>query len=104
MANLYNEKINEFVDWVNGTNYLTGGNVTGGRPVSGGKIRELLQERLRTPIEVFKDKTEKLYRIFSSVESRQLWESDRNNMPNQNQLILQRHQNILQKCQYQEEL
>ncbi len=39
---LYNERINEFIDWITGINTLTGANVTGGLKVSGGAIRELL--------------------------------------------------------------
>jgi hypothetical protein len=44
---LYNEKINEFVDWVDGTNYLTKVIETldqngKARPVSGKQIRNLL--------------------------------------------------------------
>jgi hypothetical protein len=39
---LYNEKINEFIDWVNGKNVLTDEPATNGLSVSGGKIRELL--------------------------------------------------------------
>lgn len=36
---LYNEKINEFVDWKTGKNSLTGSDATGGLQVSGGSIR-----------------------------------------------------------------
>jgi hypothetical protein len=32
---LYNGKINEFVDWVSGENTFTGENVTGGLKVAG---------------------------------------------------------------------
>lgn len=38
----YKGHINEYIDWVSGINTLTGEDVTGGIPVSGGSIRELL--------------------------------------------------------------
>jgi hypothetical protein len=70
---LYNEKINEFTDWVSGTNSLTGGNDTSNKAVSGAKIRELLQERLKRPVFVWHDKDAHLYRIFSSEDSWKIW-------------------------------
>ena len=39
---LYNGKINEFVDWLTGDNSYTGQNVTEGKPVSGASIRALI--------------------------------------------------------------
>ena len=77
MKDLYNEKINEFTDWVYGTNSLTGGNDTDNKAVSGEKIRELLQEKLRQPIFVYHDKEAHLYRIFSSEDAKNIWESDK---------------------------
>ena len=79
--NLYNQKINEFTDWVNGTNSLTGGIDTIGDngealPVSGERIRELLQQKLQKPIFVYRDNTAHLYRIFSSEEAWRIWQTD----------------------------
>ena len=75
---LFNESINEFTDWVSGENSLTKGNDTNNLPVSGEKIRELLQNRLKEPIYLWRDTTENLYRIFSSIDSWRIWDSDRN--------------------------
>ena len=44
MEELYNGKINEFVDWVTGENTFTGQQVTNGQKVSGGSIRDLLRK------------------------------------------------------------
>lgn len=87
MEDLYNQKITEFTDWISGTNSLTGGNDTmddKGVPlkVSGERIRELLQNRLREPIYLWRDSTENLYRIFSSIEAWRIWDSDRNKYKN----------------------
>lgn len=76
MKELYNGEINEFVRWTDGYNYLTKGNDTEGKPVSGGSIRNLLQTRLQNPITIYRDKTSKLYRVFSSEDSKNLWESN----------------------------
>ena len=70
----YNDKINEFVDWITGDNSLTGGNDTGNLPVSGGRIRELLQSRVKRPVHVERYKDEHLYRIFSSEDAKEAWE------------------------------
>lgn len=74
VISLYNEKINEFVDWKTGDNSLTGGNDTNGLPVSGGSIRELLQTKLKHPVHVERYKDEHLYRIFSSEDAKEAWE------------------------------
>ena len=71
--NLYNEPINEFVDWVSGENTFTGQNITGGLKVSGGKIRELIQSKLKNPIYVEEDVANNVYRIFSSKIAYNLW-------------------------------
>lgn len=73
---LYNEKINEFTDWVSGENSLTGGNDTSNLPVSGGRIRELLQEKLKKPIFIYRDTNAHLYRVFSSSDAYRAWEKD----------------------------
>lgn len=73
MEELYNQKINEFVDWVSGENLFTGINETGGLKVSGAKIRELLQERLKIPFVLKEDKQNGKYRMFSSEYAYQLW-------------------------------
>lgn len=70
---LYTGKIDEFVDWVSGENVFTGQQKTDGQKVSGGSIRELLQEKLRNPIHVEEDPINNLYRIFSSKTSHDLW-------------------------------
>ena len=74
---LYDQKINEFTDWINGVNSLTGGNDTENLPVSGERIRELIQQKLKTPIFVYHDKEAHLYRIFSSEDAKNIWDSDR---------------------------
>ena len=74
MEELYNQKINEFVDWVSGENSLTGGNDTGNLRVSGGRIRELLQSKMKRPVHVERYKDEHLYRIFSSEDAKEAWE------------------------------
>lgn len=73
---LYTNKIDEFVDWVSGNNVWTGENVTGGLPVSGGSIRQLLQDRLRSPFVLKEDTTNNLYRMFSSETAYQLWQEN----------------------------
>lgn len=70
----YDQKINEFVDWITGDNSLTGGNDTGNLSVSGGRIRELLQSRVKRPVHVERYKDEHLYRIFSSEDAKEAWE------------------------------
>ena len=81
---LYDQNINEFVDWVSGNNTLTGRNVTDNMKPSGRVIRDLLQKRLRTPIFIpdknnFEGYVEDGYwRIFSSKEAYQEWLKDRN--------------------------
>lgn len=70
---LYNGKINEFIDWNTGKNTFTGSNATGGLQVSGGSIRELLQSRLKEPFFMVEDPTNNKYRMFSSRDSYALW-------------------------------
>ena len=71
--NTYNGRINEFVDWVEGINSYTGEDVTKGLQVSGGSIRQLLQDRLRTPFVLKEDPANNKYRMFSSEEAYQMW-------------------------------
>lgn len=74
---LYNEPIDEFVDWVDGTNYITkaidtldqSGNAL---PVSGEQIRNLLQKRLRKPVFVKKG-NDNMIRFFSSEKAWETW-------------------------------
>ena len=73
---LYNGKINEFVDWVSGRDSFTGQDVTGGLPVSGGSIRQLLQDKLRVPFFMYEDKPANKYRMFSSEESYMIWKEN----------------------------
>ena len=73
MEELYNGKINEFVDWITGENTFTGQQVTNGQKVSGGSIRDLLQEKLKYPIVVEEDEKNNLYRFFSSETAKSLF-------------------------------
>lgn len=73
---LYNGKINEFVDWVTGIDTFTNRNVTGGLQVSGGSIRDLLQRRLREPFCLKEDPAENKYRMFSSEEAYAMWKEN----------------------------
>ena len=89
---LYNEEINEFVDWVDGTNYLTKAIETldqngKARPVSGGQIRRLLQEKLRRPIYVTKG-NDNMIRFFSSEESYHMWENANDDTEYKDSLVL----------------
>ena len=72
----YTGKINEYVDWVTGKDTLTDQDVTGGLPVSGGSIRNLLQDKLKKPLYMYEDVENGLYRMFSSEESKNLFISD----------------------------
>lgn len=69
----YKGKINEFVDWITGNDSFTNRNISGGLPVSGASIRELLQNRLREPIVIYDDKEAGLYRMFSSEVAKNRW-------------------------------
>ena len=76
----YQGKINEFVDWVSGEDtsseeYSSEIRVssTGGIPVSGGSIRELLQTKLKKPFVYYEDVSAGLYRLFSSESTRDKW-------------------------------
>ena len=73
---LYNGKINEFVDWVSGNSSLTGQNVTNGLQVSGGSIRDLLQRKLKEPFVMKEDPVNNKYRMFSSEEAYALWKEN----------------------------
>ena len=76
----FNNYIDEYVDWVTGedTSELeeeqkTRVSSTGGLPVSGGSIRELIQSRLKKPFVYYEDTVEGLYRLFSSEATRDKW-------------------------------
>lgn len=76
----FDNYIDEFVDWVTGEDTSSQEeeekirvSSTGGLPVSGGKIRELLQTRLKKPFTYYEDTTEGLYRLFSSEATKQKW-------------------------------
>lgn len=73
---LYNGKINEFIDWVSGKNELTGATATGGLQVSGGSIRDLLQRKLREPFYMFEDTSNNKYRMFSSEDAYAMWKEN----------------------------
>lgn len=70
---LYNGKITEFVDWVDGTDSLTGNSVTGGLSVSGGSIRQLIQDKLKNPFYMYEDTSNNKYRMFSSADAFAMW-------------------------------
>lgn len=76
----YNNYIDEFVDWVTGEDTSVQEETekirvsdTGGLPVSGGSIRELLQTKLKTPFVYYEDTTAGLYRLFSSESTKNKW-------------------------------
>jgi hypothetical protein len=69
---LWNESINEFIDWDNGISSVERITKTDGLKVSGGMIRELLQDRLKHPIFV-KDTGDGYIRIFSSQKAYEYW-------------------------------
>ena len=73
MEQTYKGKINEFVDWITGDNEITGQNQTDGLKVSGGSIRDLLHDRLKSPFVMKEDVDNNLYRMFSSEDAYQLW-------------------------------
>lgn len=73
---LYTGKINEFVDWVTGTSSLTGNSVTGGLQVSGGSIRELIQNKLKNPFYMYEDTSNNKYRMFSSQDAFAVWKEN----------------------------
>lgn len=69
----FDGEITEFVDWVTGNDSFNNRNVTGGLPVSGRRIRELLQKRLKEPLVFYEDKDAGLFRVFASAASRDRW-------------------------------
>jgi hypothetical protein len=73
---LYTGKINEFVDWVTGKSSITGLSVTDNMPVSGGSIRELLQNKLKSPFYMYEDKANNRYRMFSSEDAFAMWKEN----------------------------
>lgn len=73
---LYTGKINEFVDWVTGMSSLTGNSVTDGLQVSGGSIRELIQDKLKNPFYMYEDTANNKYRMFSSADSFAAWKEN----------------------------
>ena len=76
----FNNYIDEFVDWVTGEDTSSQEeeekirvSSTGGLPVSGGSIRELLQARLKKPFTYYEDEVAGLFRLFSSDSTKQKW-------------------------------
>lgn len=76
----FNNYIDEFVDWVTGedtsqqeSEQKIRVSSTGGLPVSGGSIRELLQTRLKKPFVYYEDVNAGLYRLFSGEATRDKW-------------------------------
>ena len=83
---LFQERINEYVDWTTGKHYYTGRNVTDNMKPSGKVIRELLQDRLKTPIFIPSKENvgqggvyidDGYWRIFSSKDAYELWLTDK---------------------------
>ena len=72
----FDGEINEFVDWVNGDNSAEGANATGRKPVSGGSIRQLLQEHLKKPVVLEYNSVAGKNRLFPSAYARDLYNSD----------------------------
>jgi len=70
---LYTGSVNEFVNWLTGVNSITKEEVTSGLPLSGSSIRELLMNKLKTPLYRHKDEANKLFRFFSSEDAYKLW-------------------------------
>lgn len=73
---LYNGKINEFVDWVTGLDSFTGRSATNGLQVSGGSIRQLIQDKLKSPFYMYEDKANNKYRMFSSEDAYARWKEN----------------------------
>ena len=76
----FNNYIDEFVDWVTGEDTSSQEqeekirvSSTGGLPVSGGSIRELLQTKLKKPFVYYEDVKAGLYRLFSGEATRDKW-------------------------------
>lgn len=76
--NLYNDALNEYVDWLTGQNELTQENDTKGLASSGKAIRRLLEDRLRTPFVVSEDKDKGLYLLFASEYTRSVYMQAKN--------------------------
>ena len=71
--------LNEFVDWVDGTNAMTGTTTSGvdeENRISGKSIRELIQGKLRVPFVTNEDDLDKdkIY-FFSSEYAKNLWQT-----------------------------
>ena len=76
----FNNYIDEYVDWVTGEDTSQQEEIekirtssTGGLPVSGQFIRELIQSRLKKPFVYYEDIQAGLFRLFSSEASRDKW-------------------------------
>ena len=69
-------EINEYVDWVSGYNEAEDTNATGRKPVSGGSIRQLLQNHLRKPFILEYDSVSGKNRLFPSAYARNLYYDD----------------------------
>lgn len=86
---LYNEKINEFVNWQTSRNELTGVSLSGeDMPVSGGAIRNLLVEHLQKPFVTYLDTDDNKVKFFTSEEARRLYIAHKNEEDNQKYLDL----------------
>ena len=86
---LYNEKINEFVNWQTSRNELTGVSLSGeDMPVSGGSIRNLLVEHLQKPFVTYLDVDDNKIKFFASEESKKLYVAHKNEDNNEKYLNL----------------
>lgn len=76
----FNGYITEYVDWVTGEDTSSQEqqqkirvSSTNGLPVSGGSIRELIQEKLKRPFVYYEDVNAGLFRLFSSDAAKDMW-------------------------------
>lgn len=75
---LFNEKINEFVNWQTCRNELTGVSLSGeDMPASGGSIRGVIQDHMKVPFVTYEDSEDNKIYFFSSEDAKQLWKSHR---------------------------
>ena len=89
-------KITEFVDWTSGIDELTGSKIQGvseDTPVSGKSIRDLIQNKLKTPFVTYKDDTAGYIRFFSSKAAENLYKTyieagDEESLEKANSLVL----------------
>ena len=68
---LFNEKINEFVNWQTCRNELTGVSLSGeDMPASGGSIRGVIQDHMKVPFVTYEDSEDNKIYFFSSEDAK----------------------------------